>query len=91
MVEYQLLARCQHGFIKGRSCVTQLLAVLDKCTEALNMGNKMDVIQLCSASATPNENRRLSGKIRKWIKKSASGGQWHAVAGGACSEWNPSG
>ena len=38
MVENQLLTKCQHDFIKGRSCVTQLLSVLDKWTEALNIG-----------------------------------------------------
>jgi len=44
LFENQLLTKCQHGFIKGRSCITQLLAALDKWTEALDMGNNMDVV-----------------------------------------------
>jgi len=31
-----LLADNQHGFVPGRSCVTQLLEVLDKWTEILD-------------------------------------------------------
>jgi len=46
MVENQLLTKCQPGFIKGRSSVTQPLAVLDKWTEALDMGNNMDAVYL---------------------------------------------
>jgi len=32
MVGNQLLTKCQHGFIKGRCCVSQLLAVMDRRT-----------------------------------------------------------
>ena len=46
IVENQLLTKYQHGFINGRSCATQLLAVKEKWTEALGMGNNMDVVYL---------------------------------------------
>ena len=51
LVEYQPLTKCQHGFIKGRSCVTQTLAVLDKWTETLDMGNNVDAVYLDFAKA----------------------------------------
>jgi len=51
VVENQLLTKCQHGFIKGHSCVAQLLAVLDKWTEALDMGNNMGAVYLDFAQA----------------------------------------
>jgi hypothetical protein len=46
IVENQLLTKYQHSFIKGRSCVTQLFAVLDKWTEAMSMEKYMDAIYL---------------------------------------------
>ena len=39
MTENDLLSPKQHGFIQGRSCVTQLLAVLDSWTLALDEGD----------------------------------------------------
>ena len=78
MVENQLLTKCQHGFIKGRSCVTQLLAVLDKWTEAVNMGNNTDAVYHDFAKAfdsVPHQRLLMkikgygiSGKIWKWIE-----------------------
>ena len=79
MVENQLLTKCQLGFIKGRSCVTQLLAVLDKWTEALDMGNNLDAVYLDFAKAFDSvlQQRHLmkikgygiSAKIWKWIEE----------------------
>jgi len=72
MVENQLLTNCQHGFIKGGS-----LAVLDKLTEALDMGNNMDAVYFYFAKAfdsVPHQRLLMkikgygiSGKIWKWI------------------------
>ena len=36
----------QHGFISGKSCVTQLLEFLDEITEALGQEEDVDVIYL---------------------------------------------
>jgi len=100
MVENRLLTKCQHAFIKGHSCVTQLLAVLDKWTEALDMGNNIDAVYLDFARAfdsVPHQRLLMkikgygiSGKIWKWTEKSASSRQWREVTGSACSEWNHS-
>jgi hypothetical protein len=40
----KLFSNKQFGFIKGRSTVTQLLTVLDKRTEYLEMGGQIDAI-----------------------------------------------
>jgi len=57
--------KCQHGFIKG-SCVTQLLAVLDKWTKTLAWGKTMDDVYLDFAKpfdfptpGNPDENGRI--------------------------------
>ena len=78
MVENQLLTKCQHGFIKGRSCVTQLLAVMDKWTEALDIGNNIDAVYLDFVKAfdsVPHQRLMMKikgygilGKIWKWIE-----------------------
>ena len=34
----------QHGFVSSRSCITQLLEVMDSQTEAVNKGGSVDVI-----------------------------------------------
>ena len=36
----------QHGFIKGKSCTTQLLEILEDLTEILDEGKDVDVIYL---------------------------------------------
>ena len=36
----------QHGFVSGKSCVTQLLGFLDNLTEALDQGDDVDIIYL---------------------------------------------
>ena len=43
MFKNGLLSDRQHGFINGRSCITQLLEVSDKWTE-LDQGEVVDVI-----------------------------------------------
>ena len=44
MMTNNLQSSFQHGFVHGRSCTTQLLAVLDKCTEAIEQGENIDAI-----------------------------------------------
>ena len=41
-----LFAKSQHGFISGKSCVTQLLEFLEEVSEALDEGDDVDVIYL---------------------------------------------
>ena len=41
-----LLRGTQHGFRKGRSCLTNLLSFLDRVTEELDDGGSVDVIYL---------------------------------------------
>jgi len=63
---------------KGHSCITQLLAVLDKWTEPMDMGNNMDAVYLDFAKAFDSvlhqrllmkiKGYSISGKIRKWIE-----------------------
>ena len=44
--DYNLYATCQHGFRKKRSCVTQLLEVIEDVSKLLDDGNDIDVLYL---------------------------------------------
>ena len=41
-----LIRDSQHGFRKGRSCLTNLLSFLDKVTDYVNEGTDIDIIYL---------------------------------------------
>ena len=51
MLTNNLLSDFQHGFVHGRSCITELLTVLDKWTEAIEQGESIDAIYLDFAQA----------------------------------------
>uniref|UniRef100_A0A4W3IXB0 Reverse transcriptase domain-containing protein n=1 Tax=Callorhinchus milii TaxID=7868 RepID=A0A4W3IXB0_CALMI len=42
--EYGLIRDSQHGFVKGRSCLTSLLEFFDEVTERLGKGSGVDVV-----------------------------------------------
>ena len=46
MTVNNLFAKSQHGFISGKSCVTQLLELFEDVSEALDEGDDVDVIYL---------------------------------------------
>ena len=48
---YRLIQRCQHGFIAGRSCVTQLVEVLDIIGSHLDNGRQIDTVYLDMSEA----------------------------------------
>ena len=65
MTENDLLSPKQHGFIQGRSCFTQLLAVLDSWMLALDEGGNIDTIYLDFAKAFDTvPHQRLLMKLR---------------------------
>eukprot|EP00061_Rhincodon_typus_P010879 g35491.t1 len=54
----------QYGFVKGRSCMTNLLEVFDELTSRLYKGEPMDVIYLDFKKIIDNMlHRRLLSKI----------------------------
>ena len=46
MMVNNVFAKSQHGFISGKSCVTQLLEFLEDVSEALDEGDDVDVIYM---------------------------------------------
>ena len=68
IVEYleskQLITTSQHGFRKGRSCLTNLLDFLDKVTGYVDSGDNVDVVFLDFAKTFDKvSHRRLLLKL----------------------------
>ena len=78
-----LFSTAQHGFIKGRSCSTQLLELMEELTEALDTSEDIDIIYLDFRKAFDKvPHKRLlkklwgygiQGKVHSWIKEFLTG------------------
>ncbi len=79
LIDNNLLSKKQHGFINGRSTVTQLLNYLDKCAQSVSKGKVVDAIYLDFEKAFDTvPHRRLIGKLEsygvegdllRWVKE----------------------
>ena len=87
----------KYGFITGRSTVLQLLTVLDKWSEALEIGLSVDCIYMDFQKAFDNvPYRRLIRKLKPyninedtidWIENFITGSTQQVVIGEECSGW----
>ena len=77
---HTLLLKSQHGFTKGKFCLTDLLSFLEDVTKAIDEGKPLDVIYLDFSKAfdkVPHirllhkiESHGISGNVAAWI------GEW---------------
>ena len=75
-----IFAKSQHGFLAGKSCITQLFEFLEDVTTALGKGEDVDIIYLDLSKAFDRlpHNRLLKklwgyvirGNINAWIEDS---------------------
>ena len=64
---YSMIDSSEQGFIKGRSCVTQLVEVLDYIGSRLDNGGQVDVIYLDMSKAFDKvSHRKLLRKLRDY-------------------------
>jgi hypothetical protein len=78
MTELNLYSPCQHGFRKSRSCVTQLLEVMEILTDFLDEGDSVDLIYLDFKKAfdsVPHQrllskmsSYGISDKVHSWVR-----------------------
>ena len=67
MTTNKVLSESQHDFLKGKSCVTQLLEYLEDITEAMDNGKDVDVICLDFCKVFDKiPHRRLLKKLEKY-------------------------
>ena len=97
MIDNDLFSKAQHGFIKGKSCVTQLLEFLEDITQAIDNGEDVDVVYLdfCKAFDKVPHKRLfkkmhgygIRGKILNWIKEFLSSREQRVIVNGSQSSW----
>ena len=92
-----LISLSQHGFLKNRSCVTQLLSVLHAIGEALDKNIQSDLIYLDFAKAFDSVDHSIllaklkaygvSGPLFSWFTDYLTGHAQRVVVEGAASKW----
>ena len=94
---YDLLNDTQHGFMRGRSCLTNLLTYMEGATRMLDEGKNVDIICLDFAKAFDKvPHHRLIGKVasvgiegrvKAWIQQWLEGRMQSVVINGRYSDW----
>jgi hypothetical protein len=81
--EFKLIKSTQHGFTKGKSCLSNLLQFFEEVTKELDAGNPIDLVYLDFAKAFDKvpfmrlfrkiESHGIGGHVLNWIKNWLSG------------------
>ena len=92
-----LLSGCQHGFVSGRSCTTNLLSTLETWTLMIDEGSSVDAIYLDFAKAfdsVPHERLLkkvealgIEGDTLQWIRDFLVGRRQRVSVNGSVSDW----
>ena len=95
--EYDLIRRSQHGFMRGISTLTNLLAYLEELTKLMDKGHSLDIIYLDFSKAFAKVPIRrllnkcaglgIQGNLLKWIEKWLVGRKQGVVLNGEASSW----
>jgi Reverse transcriptase (RNA-dependent DNA polymerase) len=94
---HRLIKNTQHGFMKGRSCASNLLTFLEKVTASMDNGEAVDVIYLDFAKAfdtVPHVRLKkklkahgITGDLLKWIVAWLDGRKQRVCLNGKESTW----
>ncbi|KAK4833083.1 LOW QUALITY PROTEIN: hypothetical protein QYF61_027745 [Mycteria americana] len=89
----------QHGFRKGRSCLTNLISFYDKVTHLVDEGKAVDVVYLDFSKAFDTVSHSilleklaahgLDGCTLRWVKNWLDGRAQRVVVNGVYSSWRP--
>lgn len=97
--KYKLIKDSQHGFMKGRSCLTNLLEFLERITDFIDREYPVDVLYLDFSKAfdkVPHKRlilkvkqHGIGTKISSWIKDWLTNRKQRVVVHGKESGWMP--
>jgi ribonucleases P/MRP protein subunit RPP40 len=97
LYQYKLIHSTQHGFMKNRSCLTNLLEFLEYICSFVDKGQPIDVIYLDFQKAFDKvPHRRLisklhavgiEGQVAVWIENWLANREQRVVLNGNMSEW----
>ena len=97
LTETEFITEVQYAFIKGRSCVSQLIVVLDDWTRILDEDGNIDVIYTDFKKAYDSvphirlmkkvENAGIRGSVLGWIEAFLSDRKQRVKIGSTKSEW----
>ncbi|KAK4828011.1 LOW QUALITY PROTEIN: hypothetical protein QYF61_022788 [Mycteria americana] len=93
----QVIRPFQHGFMKGRSCLTNLISFYDKMTHLVDEGKALDVVYVdfskafdtVSHSILPDKlaAHGLDGRTLRWVKNWLNGQAQRIVVNGVKYRW----
>ncbi|CAM4712535.1 unnamed protein product [Lepidochelys kempii] len=97
--ERKVIRNSQHGFTKGKSCLTNLIAFYDEIIGSVDMGKAVDVIYLDFSKAFDTVSHSiLSSKLKtygldewtiRWIESWIDHWAQQVVINGSMSRWQP--
>lgn len=98
LISEDLIAASQHGFVPKRSCITNLIATIDKWTKALDNSQVVDSIYLDFSKAFDKvPHQRLLVKLKSlgidgpclnWIESFLSQRRQRVTVNGTLSDWS---